>query len=298
MDASTEPRPRLPRVVADPALVRAVLADPEHAVPDPGSGAPPGTMAWLRQNVARLSNGADHARRRNLAEDLLRHLDPGVLRTGARDATSAIIDEAGRRPFDAMARVARRVPGLVLAAALVAADLDLVTANLPAVAAAYLPGSPGNAEADGCVARLTGLLPAGPGEQVAARIGLLIQAYAATAGLIGNAVAAGIQAGRPVPAAELVAQVLRTVPPVRFTQRITPSGESVALDLTVAADDPAGHLAFGYGLRACPGPAHAIALTEGAAQPLLERCHWTGAPISYPEPPALRAPDRLELAER
>jgi cytochrome P450 len=298
MDTSAEPRPGLPRTVADPASIRAILADPGHTVLDPGSSAPPGTMAWLRQNVARLSNGADHARRRNLAEDLLRRLDPGVLRTGAREATSAIIDGAGRRPFDAMALVARRVPGMVLAGALGAADPDLVAAQLPAVAAAYLPGSPGNAEADGCVARLTGLLPAGPGEQVAARIGLLIQAYAATAGLIGNVVAAGLRASSPVPAADLVAQMLRTDPPVRFTQRITPSGETVALDLTVADDDPAGHLAFGHGERACPGPAHAIALAEGAAQPLLERCRWTGAAISYPEPPALRAPELLELAER
>jgi hypothetical protein len=133
---------------------------------------------------------------------------------------------------------------------------------------------------------------------VAARIGLLIQAYAATAGLIGDAVAAGIRAGRPVPAVELVAQALRTDPPVRFTQRITPSGETIALDLTVAGGDPAGHLAFGYGERVCPGPVHAIALAEGATEPLLERCRWTGAAISYPDPPALRAPDRLELAAR
>ena len=297
MDTSTEPS-ALPRVVADPARVRAVLGDPAHTVADPGSGAPPGTMAWLRQNVARLSNGAAHARRRDLAVGLLQRLDPGLLRSRASEATSAIVDEAERRPFDAMALVASRVPGLVLAGALGAADPGQVTAQLPAVAAAYLPGSPGNAEADGCVARLTELLPAGPGEQVAARIGLLIQAYAATAGLIGNAVVAGIRAGRPLPAAELVAQVLRASPPVRFTQRIAPSGEMVALDLTVAGDDPAGHLAFGYGHRACPGPAHAIALAEGATQRLLERCRWTGAAISYPEPPALCAPERLELAER
>jgi cytochrome P450 len=297
MDTSTRP-PTPPRVVADPAQIRAILADPEHTVPDPGRGAPPGTMAWLRQNVARLSNGADHARRRDLAADLLRRLDPGPLRAGASDATSAIIDEAGHRPFDAMALVARRVPGLVLAGALGAGDPALVAAQLPPVAAAYLPGSPGNADADGSVARLTGLLPAGPGEQVAARIGLLIQAYAATAGLIGNAVAAGIRAGRAVPAAELVAQVLRADPPVRFTQRITPSGELIAVDLTVAGADPAGHLAFGYGQRRCPGVAQAVALAEGSVAPLLARCRWTGAEISYPEPPGLRAPERLELAER
>jgi hypothetical protein len=43
---------------------------------------------------------------------------------------------------------------------------------------------------------------------------------------------------------------------------------------------------------------HAIALAEGTAEPLLARCRWTGAEISYPGPPALRAPEHLELAER
>jgi cytochrome P450 len=298
MDTSTGPHPAPPRVVAAPAQVRAILADPVCTVPHPGSGAPPATMAWLRQNVARLSNGADHARRRDLADDLLRPLDPGLLRAGASAATSAIIDRADGRPFDAMALVAGRVPGLVLSRALGACDPEKVIAELPPVAAAYLPGSPGNAEADGCVARLAGLLPPGPGEQVAARIGLLIQAYAATAGLIGNAVAAGIRSDHPVSADQLVARVLCTEPPVRFTRRVTPSGETIALDLTVAGGDPAGHLAFGYGEHACPGSAHAIALAEGAAGPLLARCRWTGAAISYPEPPALRAPERLELAGR
>jgi cytochrome P450 len=298
MDTTTQPQPALRGVVADASQIRGILADPAYTMPDPGIGAPPRTMAWLRQSVARLSNGADHARRRDLAAGLLRPLDPGPLRAGARTATSMIIAAAAHRPFDAMALVARRVPGLVLARALGAADPDLAAAQLPAVAAAYLPGSPGNAQADGCVARLAELLPDGPGEHVAARIGLLIQAYAATAGLIGNAVAAGLRSDHPEPADLLVARVLRTEPPVRFTQRVTPSGETVALDLTAAGGDPAGHLAFGYGLHACPGSAHAIALAEGAATPLLARCRWTGAPISYPEPPAPHAPERLELAER
>src|SRR5271170_556038 len=243
MDTTTEAYPALPRIVADPALVRAILADPGYTVPDPGRGAPPGTMAWLRQNVVRLANGADHERRRELTEDLLRRLDPGRLRAAARDAAGAVIDGAGGRPFDVMALVARRVPGRVLAAALGATDPEQAAGQLAPVAAAYLPGMADRGTADGSVARLAGLLPGGPDEQVAARIGLLVQAYDATAGLIGNAVAAGIRAAVPRPAADLVAQVLRSDPPVRFTRRVTPSGETIALDLTAAGDDPAGHLA-------------------------------------------------------
>jgi cytochrome P450 len=81
--AAAPPAAAPPQFVSDPAQVRAVLADPEYTVPDPGRGAPPRTMAWLRQNVARFSNGADHARRRDLAGDLLRPLDTGLLRAAA-----------------------------------------------------------------------------------------------------------------------------------------------------------------------------------------------------------------------
>ena len=297
MDTITRPGPVLPRVVDDPAQVRAILADTGYRVPDPGRGAPAGTMAWLRQNVARLSNGADHARRRELAEDLLRRVDLAALRAGARDATSAVIDAAGGRPFDAMTLVARRVPVRVLAAAL-DVDPERATGQLGAVAAAFLPGTIDRGTADASVARLVELLPAGPDEEVAARIGLLVQAYESTAGLIGNAVAAGIRAEVSPPAADLVAQALRHDPPVRFTRRVNPSGETIALDLTSARDDPAGHLAFGSGLRACPGAVHARALAEGAVEPLLGRCRWTGTEISYTDQPALHVPARLELTER
>jgi cytochrome P450 len=298
MDTATGPSPALPRIVDDPAQVRAILADPDYRVPDPGRGAPSGTLAWLRQNVARLSNGADHERRRELAEDLLRCVDPAVLRAGARDATNAAIDGAAGRPFDAMTLVARQVPVRVLATALDVAHPEQATGQLAGVAAAFLPGTIDRGTADGSVARLAELLPAGPDEQVAARIGLLVQAYEATAGLIGNAVAAAMTAAAPQAAAGAVAQAVRSNPPVRLTRRVTPSGETIALDLTAARDDPAGHLAFGSGLRACPGAAHACALAEGAVGPLLGRCRWTGAGISYPGPPALHVPVSLELTER
>jgi cytochrome P450 len=300
MDTSAGSRPAAPHRVTDPARVRAILADSRYTVPDPGRGAPPGTMHWLRQNVARFSNGADHARRRGLAEQLLRGLDPRLLRARARDESDAVIDRAAGRPFDAIALVARRVPGLVLAGALGAADPEQAVGQLAAVAAAYLPGGADPASADGSVARLTALLPAGPAELMAARIGLLIQAYAATAGLIGTSVADGLAAAGLAPAADLVARALRGHPPVLVTGRVTPAGQAITLDLASAAqdDDAAAPLAFGYGPRACPGAAQACALAEGAAEPLLARCRPTGAQISYPAPPAVQVPERLEVAER
>jgi cytochrome P450 len=287
-----------PPVVTGPARVRAILADPGYTVPDPGRGAPPGTMHWLRQNVARFSNGADHARRRDLADDLLRGLDPGLLRALAYHEASAVIDRAHGRRFDAIALVARRVPGLMLAAGLGAADPEQVAGELATVAAVYLPGAADPQRADASVARLTGLLPAGPAELVAARIGLLIQAYAATCGLIGTSVAGGLRAGNAGPAAGLVRRTLRDHPPVLVTGRVGPGGETIALDLACAApDDPDGPLSFGSGRHACPGAAQACALAEGAAEPLLARCRLVGPPVSYPAPPALQVPDRLDLIE-
>jgi len=299
MDTRAAPGPAAAApVVTDPARVRAILADPRYTVPDPGRGAPPGTMHWLRQNVARFSNGADHRRRRELAEQLLRGLDPGLLRALAYHEASAVVDRAAGRPFDAMALVARRVPGLVLAAGLGAADPEQVAGELATVAAAYLPGAADPRRADASVARLTELLPAEPAEPLAARIGLLIQAYAATAGLIGTSVADGLRADRGTPAAELVRRTLRDHPPVLVTGRVGPDGEPVTLGLASAApDDPDGPLAFGAGLRSCPGAAQACALAEGAAEPLLARCRLTGEPVRYPAPPAPQVPGRLELTE-
>jgi len=287
-----------PPIVTDPARVRDILADPRYTVPDPGRGAPPGTMHWLRQNVARFSDGADHGRRRNYAEELLRDLDPGLLRALAYHEASAVIDRSAGRPFDAITLVAWRVPGLVLAAGLGAADPEQVTGQLSAVAAAYLSGAADVERADACVARLTELLPAGPAELVAARIGLLVQAYAATAGLIGTSIADGLRADRGMPAAELVCRALSDHPPVLVTGRVGPDGGTIVLDLTSAArDDPAGPLSFGSGRHACPGAAHARAIAEGAAEPLLVRCRLAGGQIRYPAPPAPQVPERLEVTE-
>jgi cytochrome P450 len=298
MDAPTGQRTAAPSIVTDPGRVRAILADPRYTVPDPGREAPRGTMHWLRQNVARFSDGADHARRRVLAEEVLRGLEPGLLRALAYHEASAVIDRSAGRPFDAITLVAWRVPGLVLAAGLGAADPEQVTGQLAAVAAAYLPDAADPERADASVARLTELLPAGPDELVAARIGLLVQAYAATAGLIGTSVADGLRADQGKPAAELVRRTLSDHPPVLITGRVGPDGETIALGLASAAtDDPAGPLSFGSGRHACPGAAHARALAEGAAEPLLVRCRLAGGQIRYPAPPAPQVPERLELTE-
>lgn len=201
-------------------------------VPPVPTDVPPASIAWLRASVARFSNGPDHARRRALAVDLLAEVEPEVLRRKAFDA-------AGGDPRLVVVGVLAGELGLPVAAS------DVVTA-----AAVYHPHVPPTAEAEAALGRLVAAC-GGPTELTAARIGLLIQACEATAGLIRNAVPL-VRAGKPPE--EAVAEVLRADPPVSHTRRRV-SGEDVLVPL---AGTP-----FGAGPRECPGPAHAIALATG-----------------------------------
>ncbi|WP_460706598.1 hypothetical protein [Myceligenerans halotolerans] len=183
------------------------LTDPDYrvpAVPDADHG-----VAWLRSQVARFCDGEDHRRRRKLAEDLLADVDPDTL----------------RRPGDHVAILAEAlgVPGSV------SADVDVV-------AAAYQPHAPQTAAADRAVERLVEACGGVKDERTAARIGLLVQACAATRAMI---------AGED--------------PPVPATRRVDPSGAVVEVDL---AGRP-----FGAGPHECPGRAHALALVDGAGGP-------------------------------
>ncbi|MEU8635115.1 hypothetical protein AB0C38_23295 [Amycolatopsis sp. NPDC048633] len=193
---------------------------------------PLGSVAWLRASVGRFSNGADHARRRSLAVDLLAEVEPEVLR---------------RKAFEAAGDDPRLVVVGVLAGEL---GLPVVAADVVAAAAAYHPHVTPSAEAEAALGRLVAAC-GGPTELTAARIGLLIQACEATAGLIGTAVPL-VRAGKPPE--EAVAEVLRAKPPVSHTRRRV-GGEDVLVPL---AGTP-----FGAGPRECPGPAHAIALATG-----------------------------------
>ncbi|MGI5244114.1 hypothetical protein [Dactylosporangium sp. CA-139066] len=167
----------------------AVLADPSYLVPE----APPAAtgIAWLRSAVSRFCNGATHARRRALVEELLAGIDPGELRA----------PYAGH-PVSRLA--------LALGVAAPVAD-DVRTA-----AAAYQTG---DAAADEAVERLVAAFGGAHDERTAARIALLVQACDATAALVERARA------RPVD------EVLRDDPPVPATRRVAPDGEVVLVSL-------------------------------------------------------------------
>ncbi|MGW3993841.1 hypothetical protein ACWEF6_10160 [Amycolatopsis sp. NPDC004772] len=239
------------------------LSAPVPPVPVDGA---PGSVAWLRASVARFSNGADHVRRRALAVDLLGDLDVELLQDNAFSRTSAIV--AGVEVVDVMARIARPVPVGVLAEAL---GLPDVSADVVPLAAAYHPHVTPGADAEAALARLVEVC-GGPTELAAARIGLLVQACDATAGLIGNELFAALT-GKPAEQ------------PVLATRRRV-DGADVTVSL---AGTP-----FGAGQRACPGARQAHALAAGVLG-ALRGFRLTEAEVSWVSSPNLRMPVRLRV---
>jgi cytochrome P450 len=144
-----------------------------------------------------------------------------------------------------------------------------------------------------------------PSAIVANAIGFLIQAYEATAGLIGNtllALAAHPELPARIEAApdllcDVIREVLRHDPPVQNTRRFISAdglvagrrmkaGETVLVVLAAANHDPAVNPAperfdvarerrrtftFGVGVHACPGEALAITIARAGVEQLIAR---------------------------
>lgn len=249
---------------------RTVLTSPEWTIPA-GPVGDSGGIRWLRHHVARFAAGADHARRRRYATDALDAVASDGLRRAAEDATRAMRGAS-------VQRVARTVPVAVLAAAL---GLPALPDGLVgAVAEAYQPDTGQEGPADDAVARLVGVLGGVADEATAARIALLVQAFAATAGLVEHA--ARTLVADPAVAVE---RALRADPPVRSTRRIDPAtGAVVPVDLAAAG------LPFGAGEHGCPGREQAVAIAVGVLAALgpsyrfasFRDLHRPGAPLVLP----------------
>lgn len=290
-------------VVTRYADVVSVLTDPRCVVP-PAEQAPEGGLAWLRASVSRFSPPDRHAARRAVGVAALDALDPRELRVAVERLTGRILDRAatgdnGGDRVDVTGDLARRVPLVVLAERLGLADPAAAVAEVTAVAAAYHPGAEPAAvrRADRAVAALLAMSPPAPAEVTANRLGLLVQAADATAGLIVAAVRHGLAAPDGLGTDALLAEVLRLDPPVRVTRRVAAdplslggqpvrAGERLLLRFDAANRDPAAFpepdrfragranaaLTFGAGPRGCPGQRHALALAAGVVGVLRRRC--------------------------
>ncbi|MGW2816041.1 isocitrate lyase/phosphoenolpyruvate mutase family protein [Streptomyces sp. NPDC001415] len=256
--------------------VRAALADPALVPELPASDDGPAgaSVAWLRATVARFSSGESHRRRRALVEAELARLEPAALRRAVAAGTEG----------EVRVRVVR-----ALAAALDMPEPKMVAEAVTTVAETYFGGA--DPAADRAVARLMARLVSENADQAAMeaaanRIGLLVQACAATAALVEAA------AGGDVP----LARVLRETPPVRTMRRIAAratnvagqdiaEGDVVLLDLAAAQSTHPVPLTFGAPPRVCPGRAHALSLADGLLRrPLtaFARLHHQTAPLLLP----------------
>ena len=236
-------------VLSDRASILTVLQDPGYDVlPAPPASTGVG-LGWLRATGPRFSTGDAHERRRALAVADLASVEPDALRRAA-------MRHSVGHP---LAVSAYRTPVAVLATAL--GVRTPVTALVARVAPWYPTGRPAesggseNDDTDDADAAVAGLVTAFGGsadERTAARIALLVQAYDATARLIlGAAEHGGIETA------------LAVAPPVPLLRRQA-GGMAVVLDIATAARDGGDPgLAFGAGLRPCPGRAHALALAVG-----------------------------------
>ncbi|MGI5283204.1 cytochrome P450 [Nonomuraea polychroma] len=258
------------------AEARTVLTDTRYVPPPVPQDGREGTLAWLRAQVSRFSTGDAHARRRRAVVERLAAIDPADLRSAARAMT---LERDGEW---------RGIPTQVLEAALGIKD----TAAVPAAASGYLTGEAGP-EADAAVAALLDQadLPA---------VTLLLQAHAATEGLIDNALKHATWDGdQPDPRSSatprsaptgidveaLLHETLRHDPPLKATRRLdTRTGDEVTIDLVAVNRDPdvfpdpdrfdptrgpVPHMTFGHGVRPCPAPDHALALAAGVLEGLL-----------------------------
>ncbi len=298
--------------------VVAAFSDSSLIVPPVTVSGSPGSFDWLRSSVSRFANGDDHARRRALVEADLAGLQPVALLGEARELTAGLIDGAPRN-FDLMATVAVVVPVTVLASGLGAKPTTgpAVVRAVSQLAAGYRDPDVASvrAGADSAVDVLVAVFGGEPSEAVANRIGLLVQAFDATAGLIGNAAAVALRLPAAsvlaMPVESFVAEVARFDPPVRATRRVN-AGATIVLDLAAANRDasqfpdphrfepgrPSPSLTFGAGPRRCPGDMLAVAIAAGALVAIVERCELADPDVPIRPSPNLSVPLRLDVARR
>lgn len=283
-------------VVAHPATVRAILANPDCRVRPPREPVPAavaGPAGDVFGALARMNDGARHALPKAVLLEALAALPDDLLAAHARRTAAALL--AG--PVDAavLTSFAFDVPVRTVASLLGCADAPVAglvrrfvaglapRADAAAIAAAHdattaLLALESKGGAPLLHAVREGASSHGWTDTAAVRanlLGLLSQTYEATAGLVGNAIVARLR-GDARPAAELVDAVLRTDPPVQNTRRFTAApvciaGVRIEADQTLLLVLAAAGEPFGHGRHACPGQALARAIAVHALAVLQEQ---------------------------
>jgi cytochrome P450 len=287
-------------VASDPSVVRAALQHPQLRVRPPAEPVPRALLGRPTGEVfarlVRLNDGAFHARHRPEVSANAQRWSAGRV---AQATEAAVADLAARCTPDALLSA---IPVQAMARLLAVPDAEL-DATVAAVHA-FTQGIAAGADAatlDRADAAAVTLLAQGEREglssvQSANRIALMQQSLDATAGLIGNAIAAFTGDADPP---THVARIARGDPAIHNTRRFAAedlelgvqrlrAGEGVVL-LLVDAD---GDLGFGAGAHACPGQRIALQLATSALASLQARNALAafGRVVSYRPLPNARIP--------
>src|SRR5215218_6250928 len=246
--------------IIERAEVAQILADPRFLVPEAdASAATP--FDRFRALASRFANGAVHDRRRGRLDAVLESIPPEELAELAVTRTR----EALERGAD-VALVARQVPVATLAAALGFSEPESLPSLVAQVAGRYASGTATDAAAeDAAIEHLLAAAPPGADEAPVLSVQLLVQAYAATAGLVEGAMRRLEASDHHLTSTrDLLHATLRDESPVPLTRRTAPDGTVVVLRLDGPDADAGARgveprtLAFGAGPRSCPAPHHAL----------------------------------------
>jgi hypothetical protein len=251
--------------IIDRSDVERILTDSRFRVPEADASAT-GPADRFRAGASRFTNGVLHDERRRRLEALLAQIDPDALAAAATSSTRAIA------PADAD-QVAAHVPVACLAAELGFDEPESLPPLVAVLAAHYPQGGPSDA-ADAAAARLIAAAPAASehDDDAVFRVQLLVQAYAATGGLVVGAMRRLPASEASASTSELLGATLRDAPPVQQTRRVAPDGSALVLhfdgpDREAPHDEPRT-LAFGAGSRACPASRHAVAIAAAIVEEL------------------------------
>lgn len=314
-------------LAADPATVRAVMTHPACRVRPLAEPVPAAIAGGAAGDVfgalVRMNDGARHASPKLALQRALAALDPVVVRRTAGECAVALAHHhplhtaAGLSAwqFDVPVHSVAQLLGFTDSARVAAWMGEFVACLSPLSSPAQLARAQGAAQA--LLASLRSLVQSGaqPGSLLALVLaeaeaagwrqadailanlaGLLSQTYEATAGLIGNAIVALLQAEpgnrHDGDVAALVQQVLRADPPIHNTRRFVAEaasiggvdvqpGQAILVLLAAAgraapaAQPDAGAAtppyAYGHGAHACPGQTLSQTIACAALGALLAR---------------------------